>query len=216
MLNKANESTKQTIQKAIMDYESSVNAHTMKDQFIKLALKTKRQGMDNLLTVLDAHNEEGLNFFNQPASAGHHSNSLGGLLKHSLMVYDNLQYLIEKSIGCIEIDANSMIIAALFHDLCKWNSYEFNITDKKGEWSNTPFKYNNNTPLGHGEQSVIVLQNYIPLTKIEAGMIRWHMGPFDRAYFENSKALQKHYPQSEYLFLADMWASRLEGAEEDE
>ena len=34
-------------------------------------------------------------------------------------------------------------------------------------------------PLGHGEKSVIILQQYITLTSDEIYAIRWHMGGFD-------------------------------------
>ena len=35
------------------------------------------------------------------------------------------------------------------------------------------------TPLGHGEKSVSILQDFIKLTEVEKLAIRWHMGPWD-------------------------------------
>lgn len=72
------------------------------------------------------------------------------------------------------------------------------------------FEWNNSLALGHGEKSVMILQKYIPLTPLEQMCIRWHMGSFDKAYFENQTDIEKLCPEARLVFLADMWASGVE------
>ena len=54
-----------------------------KERFISLLKGTGRQGVDNVIDMLE---KEG--FFTAPASTKFHLNSEGGLLEHSLNVYD--------------------------------------------------------------------------------------------------------------------------------
>ena len=54
-----------------------------KERFISLLKGTGRQGVDNVIDMLE---KEG--FFTAPASTKFHLNSEGGLLEHSLIVYD--------------------------------------------------------------------------------------------------------------------------------
>ena len=41
------------------------------------------------------------------------------------------------------------------------------------------YKYEDALPLGHGEKSLFILQQYVSLSAEEALAIRWHMGAFD-------------------------------------
>ena len=52
-----------------------------KAEFIDLLKSTGREGIDDLIEMLD---EGKLHFFTAPASVNHHLNSDGGLLVHSL------------------------------------------------------------------------------------------------------------------------------------
>lgn len=58
---------------------------TNKERFIELLRSTKREGIEKLIDFL-----EKTDFFTAPASTRFHSSYEGGLLQHSLNVYDCL------------------------------------------------------------------------------------------------------------------------------
>ena len=75
-----------------------------------------------LLNYLDS-----TDFFEAPASTRYHLCEDGGLVQHSLNVYENLVKVIEflKTFDSnIEVNEESIVLTALFHDLCKANKYE--------------------------------------------------------------------------------------------
>ncbi len=62
------------------------------------------------------------------------------------------------------------------------NFYKQDVRNVKnnGVWEQVPvYTINDTLPLGHGEKSVMILQQYIELTTDEIYAIRWHMGGFD-------------------------------------
>jgi hypothetical protein len=65
---------------------------------------------------------------------------------------------------------------------------------------------------GHGELSVIMGQQIIPLTEEEILCIRWHMGAYDDKDNWNKlgRAIEI-YPNVLYTHTADMIASRIKG-----
>ena len=94
----------------------------------------------------------------------------------------------------------------MLHDICKCDSYIYNKELNK-------YEYNPNTPLaGHGDKSVIMTQNFWPLTEEEKLCIRWHMGAYDDKENWNhlGTAIEK-YPNVLYTHVADMIASRIKG-----
>lgn len=184
----------------------------LKERFISVCQsEIKREGVDNLLQWL-----EGSDFYTAPASTRFHGNYECGLLEHSLNVYDALKELANIH-SEYQISAESLAIAALFHDLCKVNYYTVssrNVKDEKtGQWHKEPFyKTDDQYPVGHGEKSVIILMKYMKLTDDEIYAIRWHMGGFDSAVkggdFGSGKAYEM-CPLAVLLHLADMTASYL-------
>lgn len=162
----------------------------MKNEFITLLRSTNRPGMDSLIQWL----EEGSDFFSAPASCYYHNSTKGGLLNHSLNVYKAAKMLIEgakqyavpeKNINSITDD--SVIICTLLHDLCKTNFYhpieKFWKDDTRPVGSNwrkyMSYEIKDNFPVGHGEKSVIMIQNFIKLSAVEICAIRHHMGLSD-------------------------------------
>lgn len=143
-------------------------------------------------------------FFIVPASVGHHGAYTGGLFDHSLAVTRSLLSLTEK------LDLKwgrecSPYIVGMFHDLCKIDSY---IMNDEGRWV-----YKENPLLaGHGDKSVIMLQQHMQLTEEEICCIRWHMGAFDDKKFWNyyGQAVTE-YPNVLYTHTADMMAARILG-----
>ena len=64
----------------------------MKEEFINILKSTNREGMDKLIEFL-----EGTDFFEAPASTRNHGAWRGGLLAHSMKVYEILKTKTEES-----------------------------------------------------------------------------------------------------------------------
>ena len=166
---------------------SSVNITDNKERFCKILRDTGRENMDYVLEDLEA-----LGFFEQPASGKNHYNFPGGLVEHSLKVYD-MAVALRKSIIELRPDMEaqlpmeSVAIATLLHDVCKADIYrkvqrarknEIGMFEKFDEYQ---VDYSN-FPVGHGEKSVIMLlRSGLDLEDAEILAIRWHMGPWELA-----------------------------------
>lgn len=170
----------------------------------KLLLSTKRPGIENLVQWLDNSD-----FKVAPASTRYHSNYEGGLLKHSLNVYEECMRQ-KDLIKLFNVPKESIIITSLLHDICKVNYYKMEMRNvkKNGAWVQEPYyTVEDMFPMGHGEKSIIIAQQYIQLTEVEIAMIRNHMGGFvDTSYFSSSNLFNK-YPESLILHIADMKAT---------
>ena len=95
------------------------------ERFIALfRAKIQREGSEQLLDYLS----RSCDFFTAPASTRYHGNYPGGLLEHSLNVYDCLvDYLSRprvKEVYGLSFSEESIAIVALCHDLCKVNFYK--------------------------------------------------------------------------------------------
>ena len=155
---------------------------TNKERFIAIFKeKIKREGAEKLLQFLCSEQSD---FFEAPASTRFHGNYEGGLLEHSLNVYDCLcdimsRQRVKEQYG-IEYSDESIAIAALLHDLCKVNFYKTsfrNVKDENGRWQSVPYYTIEDTlPYGHGEKSAYIVSAYMRLTRDEAFAIRYHMG----------------------------------------
>ena len=170
----------------------------------KLLLSTKRPGIENLVQWLDNSD-----FKVAPASTRYHSNYEGGLLKHSLNVYEECMRQ-QDLIKLFNVPKESIIITSLLHDICKVNYYKMEMRNvkKNGAWVQEPYyMVEDMFPMGHAEKSIIIAQQYIQLTEVEIAMIRNHMGGFvDTSYFSSSNLFNK-YPESLILHIADMKAT---------
>lgn len=162
-----------------------------KERVLNLLKTVNRSGMDKLIDWLSNKSD----FFTAPASTAFHGAYEGGLCEHSLQVYDMMKALImaqkplaSKEAKLDEITEDSIIISSLLHDLCKTNFYEMETRNAKdpstGQWySYYQYSVKDRFPLGHGEKSVIMLQNFIHMTADEIISIRWHMGGGDPGTF---------------------------------
>ena len=185
---------------------------------VEAALKTAtRDGMDRLIAYLGS-----TDFYTAPASTRFHGNYAGALAEHSLnvaalLVQKNEQLKLGLPIG-------SCLLAGICHDLCKVNFYVQDFknqkvykengtkSDAKGrfDWETVPtFTIEDSFPCGHGEKSVIMLQNFLRLTQEEILMIRWHMGPFSSANEYDFSNAVDFKPEIVAIFTADMEASAL-------
>ena len=179
-----------------------------KERFISLAKTIDRPGLIQLLDYLETETD----FYTGPASTAFHGAEEGGLLVHSLAVYDSLMTL--RQAFSQELEQESACLCALFHDLCKANFYRKGFRYRKnettGQWEKVEvYEIDDQLPLGHGEKSVMLLQKFIPLTEEEMLAIRWHMGGFDdtaRSYAggQSLSGAMKRYALVPALHMADM------------
>jgi hypothetical protein len=172
-----------------------------------------RHGLMQLYGDLNTPNKDGLTFFDQPASTKFHGNSLGGLARHCLEVYRFFSNMVKENHLIILED--SVIICALFHDLCKWNLYHPKLTVKGMLYESTPFTSKDECPLGHGEESISILADYIKLIPLEKLIIRWHMAPYDYQWKIYQSNVTKISRIPEWFFCADYMASMSEGADDE-
>lgn len=174
----------------------------------------ERDGIDNLLEWVEHETD----FFTAPASTRYHGSYEGGLLEHSLNVYDRLVWEMENTVGAgwQEIySPESIAIIALFHDLCKIDRYVITEKwrkDENGDWeAYEAYEYNKEkAEMGHGAQSVFYLQKFIQLTELEAQAIFWHMGAYDISPYATLVACSETFKWNPLAFLthrADMAAT---------
>lgn len=172
--------------------------------FKNLLLSTKRKGIKELIDWLDNSD-----FKVAPASSRYHANYEGGLLQHSLNVYQECMKQ-EKLIKLFNIPQETIIIASLLHDICKVNYYKMEMRNvkKNGAWVQEPYySVDDLFPMGHAEKSIIVAQQFINLNDVEIAMIRAHMGGFvSDSYFNPSNVFNK-YPEAVILHNADLIAT---------
>ena len=171
----------------------------MKEEFIKLLKEIDREGMDKLIEFLCNSD-----FFTAPASTRFHGSIEGGLLAHSMKVYE----ILKEKTG----DNDSVRIIALLHDICKTNFYKTDYRNAKNElgvWEKVPYyTIDDAIPYGHGEKSVMMLSEFIKLTSEEKYAIRWHMGFTEpKELYSTIGAAYKKYPIALLIHEADLEAT---------
>ena len=180
----------------------------MKEKFIQLLRKTNREGIEDLINFI----EEKTDFFTAPASTRFHGSHEGGLLEHSMKVYEILDYKIKNNVIDLNVPEDPIIIVSLLHDICKVNFYKVdyrNAKNARGEWEKVPYYTIDDTiPYGHGEKSVMMLTEYIKLTSEEKYSIRWHMGFSEpKEVYSSLGAAYKKYPLALLVNEADLEAT---------
>lgn len=118
-----------------------------------------RPGADKLLQWL-----ESTDFFTAPASTRFHLAREGGLLEHSLHVYDRLRKLYQSELAggarLTPEQEETAAVCGLLHDINKANFYQVEMRNRKneqGQWEQYPFYViHDQLPYGHGEKSVYI------------------------------------------------------------
>ena len=179
----------------------------MKEQFLSLLRTVKREGIENLIEFI-----EKTDFFKAPASTKFHGSYEGGLVEHSLKVYEILKHKVETNIEPIQVAEESIIIIALLHDICKANFYKVDYRNAKnalGVWEKVPYYAVEDTiPYGHGEKSVMMITEYMKLTPEEKYCIRWHMGFTEpKEQYTTLVLAYKKYPLALLTHEADLEAT---------
>lgn len=197
----------------------------MKEKFIEeFKQHITRPGAANLLTWMQESD-----FFEAPASTRFHLSEPGGLVKHSIHVYQRLValYLAEKQRSVhphyelTEQEEETLAICGLLHDLCKANFYTVEMRNRKneqGRWEQYPFYIvDDQLPYGHGEKSVYMISGFMRLTREEAMAIRWHMGFSDNdckgGGYSVGNAFEK-FPLAVLTHIADLQATYLDEVEQ--
>ncbi|MBQ7449363.1 MAG: HD domain-containing protein [Paludibacteraceae bacterium] len=168
--------------------ENKDKKNTIKEKFIRLLRSTNRAGIENVISWLEQSD-----FFVAPASTVFHGNYEGGLAEHSYEVAltaKDLRDMLIKRKPEIEqqVSRESIIIAALLHDVCKTNIYKKTTKYRKNDYNQweTYEAYNvdySELPVGHGEKSVIrLLRLGLEMTDDEILAIRWHMSAWDMPF----------------------------------
>lgn len=174
------------------------------ERFESLLSSVDREGIDNLINSIRK-----TDFYTAPASTRFHGSYDGGLLDHSLNVYDCLvakkaNPIWSKVFSEKSYTDDNLIISSLLHDLCKTFFYIKDFKnqktydpekvsaanfkdikcDERGKfiWETVPtYKIEDQLPYGHGEKSVMMIEQQIKLEPCERYAIRWHMGAYDCA-----------------------------------
>ena len=201
-------------------------------RFEELMGSITREGKDELMDYIRNKTD----FYMAPASTQFHLACDGGLLQHSLNVYD---CLVAKKASPIwskvfeDIPEESLIIMSLLHDLCKVNFYVKGTKnqktyepdkvaaaegwqvkhDEKGDfiWETVlRYEINDTMPLGHGEKRVMLINCFMKLKTFEIFAIRWHMGfSEEKAQYKALGEAMEKYPIVLALHEADLEASKL-------
>ena len=179
--------------KALTKAKEKEEREELKKLIIERLKSIKRDGIDDLIDYLLNKTD----YFEAPASTKYHCNFDGGLALHShnvveLLMQKNKQYK-------LGLSDESMYLTGYMHDLCKCDMYEKTMRLKKdeitGKWIGyASYEINEKVPLGHGEKSVIMLQQFVKLSLKECLMIRWHMGAYvpKDEYRDYNKAVEMH------------------------
>ena len=181
----------------------------MKEEFLNLLRSVKREGIDDLIQFI-----EKTDFFKAPASTRFHGSFEGGLLEHSLKVYEILDYKVKHCVIDMNVSEDTIKLVALLHDICKLNFYKVDYRNAKnalGEWEKVPYYTIDDTiPYGHGEKSVMMISEYIKLTPEEKYSIRWHMGYTEpKELYNTIGSAYKKYPLALLTHEADLEATYL-------
>ena len=169
-----------------------------------------RDGADKLLDWLTESD-----FFTAPASTRFHGDHDGGLLEHSLNVFDCLCEELNLSGLQDAYSAETAALVSLLHDVCKVNFYKKGSRNVKedGRWVvKEVFEIDEKFPCGHSEKSIIILQNFVRLSLDEIYAIRAHMGAWDDSIKGGARFIGKIFercPLAVLLHVADMKATYL-------
>jgi len=150
------------------------------ERFDKVITFINREGVSDLVSWLKTETD----FFTAPNSTNYHCNFEDGLLTHSLNVVEyalnTFNFTVKKK-PAYEYMRESVLLCAIFHDVCKINQYvkgEKFTKDSNNRWvTYQGYSVDDPWPFGHGEKSVYLINQFVKLKPEEMLAIRWHMGP---------------------------------------
>ena len=175
---------------------------------IDMLKSTKREGIEDLIAYM-----EDCGFFEAPCSTRYHLACEFGLVQHTRNVMETAEKIgvaLYGGKGYNEIQ-NSVIIAAILHDLGKMGQFEKPMYVenrlKSGELGNQPYKSNPDLlKVPHEVRSIAIASLFIDLTEEEQFAILYHNGLYGDFKYEIQG---NETPLYLILHFADMWASRV-------
>lgn len=190
----------------------------MKKRIIDALLSTKRENMEQMIDWMD---ENG--FFTAPCSGNYHLAHEEGLAEHSLNVMEQALALADTLDKEKEfLDRESVIIAALLHDLGKTGQFgkpnyipnmlkgratKANPNPESYQSPKKPFVTNPDLLyVDHEIRSIQIASQFIELTEDESFAILNHNGMYSNLRYAYSG---KETPLSLIIHWADMWAARV-------
>ena len=181
-----------------------------------------RKGITEFMEWLD-HDTD---FFTAPASTKYHGACEGGLVSHSLAVYNRAFAL--NGLFDLGLDKSSLAIATLFHDICKCNFYTKELKNKKvyitqdeaAQIDKSRVRFDNGGAYiweqveaytvnekekfgGHGSKSVYLLMKFLNLSLEEAAAINCHMGAYDMSTYSKPSDVYQVNKLAFIVHLAD-------------
>lgn len=196
-------------EKPLIDYKAEIT---------QILTQTGREGIEDLVKYMDKE----IGYFTAPCSGGNHLCKEGGLAEHSYNVAMNAEKIARSLYSEEEYTEelhNSIMIAALLHDLGKCGDYgkQMYVENvlKSGKVSDAkPFKRNKDlTNVPHAIRSVKIATLFIDLTEDEEWAIICHDGLYDFMKYE----IQGHETKLQLIIhWADMWASHVQEVGEGE
>ena len=151
-------------------------------------------------------------FYSAPASGRFHDAYEGGLISHTINVYNQMceVWKVQKFNNVLP---QSFTLVALTHNWCKiglYESYMRNVKDEKtGQWNQVKsYRWRKDGPafaFGHGVSSMFLVSRFVNLSGEEAAAIRWHMGSYRcvNDEFSELQTCNERYPLVHMTQFAD-------------
>ena len=192
-----------------------------KEMFLSILSSVKKEGVDKLISYLEKST-----FYQDPASAEEYNPYEGGLVDHSLNVYNTLEKLAQ--IQNIKTYEDSLKIVGLLHDISLIGSFQKmtkNVTVKGPDGKNKrredgrilfiekevfEFIPEVSLPYPRGYLSVRFLKQFLKLTNLEEMAIYWHTALQEPPTNLSKRALQSHWLVTK-LAQADLEAKLFQG-----
>lgn len=164
-------------------YKTLVEACARVRAFLNKALEDKVQKkIDAIMNWLDNTDMK-----TSPASTVYHESVEGGLVVHTLKVFNQMIDVHKIPVYTTITQYHSAALVALVHDWCKIGRYESYIRNVKneetGQWDKVKCYKRKDAllPLGHGVASLFQAAQCFALNPEEALAIRWHMSHWNAA-----------------------------------
>lgn len=176
--------------------------------------KITRPGIEPLLHYL-----ANTDFYIAPCSGRYHGAVEGGLVAHSLKVYERIFELADMFIPDEEKElfSESLAVVSLFHDLCKVDFYEPFMRNVKnpdtGIWEQVQeYRVKADDKFAcHGAKSCFIVMTYMELTPDEFTAILHHMGAWDKSQYSNPGQVYSQNKLAWLLHVADEVATYIDG-----
>ena len=165
----------------------------MKEEFLNLLRQVKREGIDDLIQFI-----EKTDFFKAPASTRFHGDHEGGLVEHSMKVYEILKHKVEHNIEPINVNKETLAERGKINtDSPKWDKIILTIY-----WLLTFFviylvaglEMNKADKPGIIFAMGIILQIPVTIISLKAMMVNTFLESTSRVQFDRSQIVCKEGP----------------------